>query len=246
MMRVVILAGGMGTRLQEETTRIPKPMVMIGDQPILGHIIRSFADQDFREFIIAGGYKFKMIMEWAKNNELLRGLRVGIINTGLETKTAGRLARIKDSLTEPFVLTYGDGLSDINYRLLFEHHERMRYLVSDAQKPLVTLTAVNPPSRFGRLRIEDGKATIFMEKGQDPEGWINAGFYVCESEVVDFIPGDECAWEKDILPTLALQGRLSAYQHTGQFQMMDTWRDRDYLNEVWETGEPFWRKWSSG
>jgi glucose-1-phosphate cytidylyltransferase len=94
------------------------------------------------------------------------------------------------------------------------------------------------------LRIEDGKATIFMEKGQDPEGWINAGFYICEPQVLDLIPGDQCAWEKDILPALALQGRLSAYQHTGQFQMMDTWRDRDYLNDVWLTGEPFWRRWS--
>lgn len=243
-MRVVILAGGMGTRLQEETNKIPKPMVMIGDQPILWHIIRSFADQGFGEFIVAGGYKYQMIMQWAKDNDLLRGLTVGIINTGLQTKTAGRLARIKDSLTVRFLLTYGDGLSDINIRLLLEHHERMRHVTNEANKPLVTLTAVNPPSRFGRLRIEDGKATIFMEKGQDPEGWINAGFYVCESQVLDLIPGDQCAWEKDILPTLALQGRLSAYQHTGQFQMMDTWRDRDYLNDLFRKGKPFWRRWS--
>lgn len=244
-MRVVILAGGMGTRLQEVTNKIPKPMVTIGGFPILWHLISTFADQGFREFIVAGGYKHQQISQWASNTNDLGGLRIAVIDTGYATKTGGRVARLREHLTQPFILTYGDGLADVNFGLLIEHHERMRKSTNRAHcEPLVTLTAVNPPSRFGRLRIEEGHATIFMEKGQDPEGWINAGYYVCEPEVLDLIPGDMCAWEKDILPVLAIQNRLAAFQHMGEFQMMDTWRDREYLEELWETDNPFWTRWS--
>ena len=242
-MIVVILAGGMGTRLQELTDKIPKPMVTIGGIPILWHLINNFADQGFNEFIIAGGYKHQQIKKYFERR-YLGSLKVAVVNTGFDTKTAGRVARLRSYLTRSFILTYGDGLADINFRMLLEHHERMRTMADCFMcDPLVTLTAVNPPSRFGRLRIEDGHAKIFMEKGQDPEGWINAGFYVCEPEVLDLIPGDACAWEKDVLPALAIQDRLSAFQHTGEFQMMDTWRDREYLEELWKTGSPFWTRW---
>lgn len=247
-MKVVILAGGYGTRLAEETEKIPKPMVTIGGVPILWHIIRNFADQGFHDFVIAAGYKWENVRDWVKEHFLeIEGANITVVDTGLHTGTGGRVARTMHSTTLPFILTYGDGLADINYNMLIEHHSLMVEHAAkdlDRNQPLVTLSAVNPPSRFGRLRIEDGMCKIFTEKGQDPEGWINAGFYVCDPKVVRLIPGDNCIWEKDILPTLALQGRLSAFQHTGEFQMMDTWRDRKYLEELWEKGSPFWTKWS--
>lgn len=245
-MRVVILAGGHGTRLAEETRLIPKPMVTIGGIPILGHIIRNFADQGFRDFGIAGGYKWEVIRDWLEEHIAdLTDINITVSDTGLETQTGGRVARMQAGSTDPFLLTYGDGLADINYATLLDHHARMLTLAEEAaaKRPLVTLTAVNPPSRFGRLRIEDGYCKIFTEKGQDPDGWINAGFYICDPHVLRLIPGDGCVWEKDILPTLALQGRLAAYQHTGEFQMMDTWRDCNYLEELWQTGRAFWTRW---
>jgi len=246
-MRVVILAGGLGTRMQEETLRIPKPMVTVGGIPILWHIIRSFHDQNFTEFGIAGGYKWEVIRDWVRDHfQELPQANITVSDTGLSTGTGGRVARMQHSDNRPFILTYGDGLADINLRMLLDHHARMSARSSEygLEPPLVTLTAVNPPSRFGRLRIEDGFCKIFTEKGQDPEGWINAGYYVCDPHVVKLIPGDNCVWERDILPALALQGRLSAYQHTGEFQMMDTVRDRAYLEEIWENGSPFWTRWA--
>lgn len=262
-MKVVILAGGYGTRLSEETDKIPKPMVMIGPDPILWHIIKNFADQGFTEIIIAGGYKWETIKEYiSKKFVEIEGANITVVDTGLDTNTGGRVKRLESSLRdpmtanitaspegllsyEPFILTYGDGLADINYNMLLDHHVRMRTDVHAIYSPLVTLTAVNPPSRFGRLRIEEGACSIFTEKGQDPEGWINSGFYVVDPMVLDLIPGDKCIWEKDILPQLAMQSRLAAYQHHGEFQMMDTWRDRKYLEEVWAEGNAFWTRWSN-
>jgi glucose-1-phosphate cytidylyltransferase len=257
-MIVVILAGGYGTRLQEETGKIPKPMVTIGGIPILWHIVKNFHDQGFTEFIVAGGFQHEVIRDWTKDHfHELENIDITVTDTGMDTQTGGRVKRLTKSLSrggfstaqdafvsEPFILTYGDGLADINYKMLIDHHVKQRIGVAEAYRPLVTLTAVNPPSRFGRLRVEDGYAKIFVEKGQDPEGWINAGFYVCEPFVLDLIPGDACIWEKDLLPSLALQGRLTAFQHTGEFQMMDTWRDRDYLEKLWKKGAPFWTRWS--
>lgn len=252
-MKAVILAGGYGTRLTEETRDIPKPMVTIGDDPIIWHIIKNFADQDMGEIIIAGGYKWEVIKEFVgKKFVEIKGANITVTNTGLDTCTGGRVKRLEPSLRVPvwstvaeamiefpFLLTYGDGLADINYNMLVDHHVNMR----SKHGALVTLTAVNPPSRFGRLRVDEGLCSIFTEKGQDPEGWINSGFYIVEPEVLDFIPGDGCVWEKDVLPQLAMQGRLAAYQHPGEFQMMDTWRDRKYLEEVWAEGDAFWRRW---
>ncbi len=241
-MKVVILAGGYGTRLQEETKDIPKPMVTIGGIPILWHIIKNFVDQGLAEIIVAGGYKWEVIRDFIKDKfaELER-VNITVVNTGFHSGTGGRIKRLEPSLMdEPFLLTYGDGLADINYEMLYDHHARMQNL----HDVLVTLTAVNPPSRFGRLRVEDGLCSIFTEKGQDPEGWINSGFYIVDPRVLYLIPGDACVWEKDVLPILALQNRLAAFQHVGEFQMMDTWRDRKYLESVWSGGNAFWTRWS--
>lgn len=246
-MKIVILAGGYGTRLSEETKEIPKPMVTIGDDPILWHIIKNFSYFGMTEIIIAGGYKWEIIKEYISRKFIeIKGANITVVDTGLDTCTGGRVKRLEPSLKPedgwqmPFLLTYGDGLADINYNMLVDHHIRM----SRDKGALVTLTAVNPPSRFGRLRVENGLCSIFTEKGQDPEGWINAGFYICNPEVLELIPGDACVWEKDVLPQLAMQGRLAAYQHPGEFQMMDTWRDRKYLEEVWTEGDAFWTRWS--
>ena len=255
-MKIVILAGGHGTRLQEETQGlVPKPMVTIGGIPILVHIIKLFAAQGFDDFVIAGGFLWEMIRDWFQENveKIPQGASVSVINTGQDTKTGGRIGRLRDYLWPanfgvggtnapskplPFIVTYGDGLADINFRMLIDHHARM----SDLYDNLVTLTASNPPSRFGRLGVDEGLCSIYLEKGQDPDGWINSGFYVCDPMVLELINGDECVWEKDILPALALQGRLAAYQHPGEFQMMDTWRDRQYLEGLVERGDPFWER----
>lgn len=240
-MKIVILAGGHGTRLQEETEGlIPKPMVTIGGIPILLHVMNLFAAQGFDDFVIAGGFLWEMIRDWFQENveKIPQGTSVSVVNTGQDTKTGGRIGRLREMLTYPFIMTYGDGLADINFRMLIDHHARMSNLYDN----LVTLTASNPPSRFGRLGVDEGLCSIYLEKGQDPDGWINSGFYVCDPMVLELINGDECVWEKDILPALALQGRLAAYQHPGEFQMMDTWRDRQYLEGLVERGDPFWKR----
>ncbi|KKN02879.1 hypothetical protein LCGC14_1113200 [marine sediment metagenome] len=262
-MKVIILAGGYGTRLSEMTEEIPKPMVKIGGSPILKHIMDIYMDQGDFHFIIAGGYKYVDIVNWAEsrnfgNSPIFRNddSRVTVVDTGLETKTGGRVKRIIENFgivpDERFMLTYGDGLADINLMALIDHHERMRKHqhtpVGSPPPVLVTLTAVNPPSRFGRLGLSEnfpGHCDIFTEKGQDPSGWVNAGFYICQGEVVDLIPNDQCFWERDVLPVLAHQMRLAAFQHPGEFLMMDTWRDIDRLETVFRSGDPFWRRWAS-
>lgn len=261
-MKVIILAGGYGTRLSEMTEKIPKPLVKIGGSPILKHIMDIYMDQGDFHFFIAGGYKHTDISNWAAsrnfgNSPIFQNdvSRVTVVDTGLDTNTGGRVKQIVDQFIQPdkrFMLTYGDGLADVNLMALIDHHERMRAIREDQRltvflnpQPLVTLTAVNPPSRFGRLHLRDGLCDIFTEKGQDPTGWINAGFYVCEKEVVNLIPNDKCFWEKDVLPVLAHQNRLAAFQHPGEFLMMDTWRDIERLETVFRSGDPFWRRWTS-
>lgn len=242
-MKVVILAGGKGTRLQDHTNDlIPKPMVEIGGEPILWHIIKNFWDQGFSEFIIAAGHRWEVIDRWFAFNRgrFPIGMNIDVRNTGESTQTGGRIKKLREDLSDPFIVTYGDGLADVNYYLLLDHHHRM----SKSLDPIVTLTAANPPSRFGNLQIVDGRCSIFTEKGQDPQGWINAGFYVCDAAIAETIPGDSCIWEKDILPALALQGRLAAYQHPGEFQMVDTWRDLKHLEDIYKTGEPFWERYA--
>lgn len=240
-LKVVILAGGRGTRLQDETgDLIPKPLVKIGLMPMLQHIIYYYADGEYNQFIVAGGHLVKIISDWHEEMREVfqhRNLNVLITDTGVETQTAGRLLRLKYYLSKTFMMTYGDGLANVNLAALIEFHRLMR----EKHEVLVTLTAVNPPSRFGELKIEDGLAKLFVEKGQSESGWINGGFYVIEPEALSLISGDKSKWEYDVLPVLANQNRLAAYKHPSYFQMCDTARDLALLRKIWDSGEAPWK-----
>jgi len=255
-MKVAILAGGLGTRLAEETEIRPKPMVEIGSRPILWHIMRHYAHYGFREFVVALGYKGDFINRFFLDYRTLSGnltvdlaaghtaiqdggcedWRVHLIDTGGETNTGGRLRRLREILgQETFMLTYGDGLSDVNLTELVRFHR--------ARRSLVTLTAVRPPARFGGLVLEDGLAVGFSEKSQMDEGWINGGFFVFEPGVFDYLDGDLTNLEADALPRLAQDRQLAAFQHTGFWQCMDTLREKRYLESLWQSGERLWKVW---
>jgi len=244
-MRTVILAGGRGTRLMDETQDlIPKPMVKVGNKPMLQHIMDIYYANGFDSFLIAGGHKIEHLEFWYKELQHdfeAREVSVEVVDTGEDTQTGGRLLRLKDRLTSRFMMTYGDGLADVNIKALWEYHGHM----AARRHCLVTLTAVKPPSRFGTLKLEDGLAKVFAEKSQSEEGWINGGFYVIEPAVFNMINGDMCRWEYDVLPVLASQNRLGAFKHQGYFQMCDTWRDLQELNRVYETGEAPWARFGT-
>jgi glucose-1-phosphate cytidylyltransferase len=244
-MKVVILAGGKGTRMRDATEdAIPKPMVKVGEMPMLEHVIRIYAAQGFDEFIVAGGHLIEKIVEWNEERTPILKEHYGVamvqvIDTGEETQTGGRLKNLVDHghlEYEPFMMTYGDGMADINLKALVQFHH-----FASLAGSTVTLTAVNPPSRFGMLKIEQGFAKMFTEKTQADDGWINGGFYVIEPEALEMVNGDACRWEYDVLPVLAIQGRLAAYQHPGFFQMCDTWRDLQVLTKMYEESAPWLR-----
>jgi glucose-1-phosphate cytidylyltransferase len=241
-MKVVILAGGKGTRLGEHTRGlIPKPMVTVGDIPILAHIMSIYTDQGFSDFVVAAGHHIEVLRRfetWLRDKDKPRCV---VADTGEDTGTAGRLHALRGPLGsgDTFLMTYGDGLADVNLGALLDHHRRMRA----AHGILVTLTAAHPPARFGTMVIRDGLCTMFGEKSQDPTAWINAGFFVMERAVLDFVHSDSMSLEYDILPILAHQGRLAVYQHPGYFQMMDTPRDLAALEEAWKQQPPPWAKW---
>ena len=255
-MKVVILAGGFGTRLSEETDIKPKPMIEIGDQPLLMHIMRNFAAQGFNEFIVCLGYKGYVIKEYFANlrfhlndlhfesldadaipmNNSELSWKVDLIDTGLSTLTGGRLKRIK-ALTcgETFIMTYGDGLADIDVAKLVSFHQ--------STGSAATVTAVIPPARFGALEIDtSGKVSAFNEKADNDSNWINGGFFVLEQEVFDYIEGDSTTWEKEPLIRLSELNRLSAYKHVGFWKPCDTLREKRELEELWEKGAP-WKNW---
>lgn len=255
-MNIVILAGGLGTRLAEETDSRPKPMVEIGGYPILWHLMKICSYQDFSRFYIALGYKGDIIKRYFLDHYSLSGsMRVNLssgsiehyekesenwevhlIDTGASTLTGGRVKRLERFLkNEPFIVTYGDGLADINLKALIEQHRRNKFLA--------TVTAVRPPARFGELIFEGEKVAKFSEKPQTGEGWINGGFIVFEPQVFDYMKGDQDILEADILEILAQRGELGAYKHEGFWQCMDTLRDKKNLEARWESGKAPWKVW---
>ena len=256
-MKTVILAGGLGTRLAEETDSTPKPMVEIGGLPILWHIMKIYSAYGFDKFIVALGYRPEVVKHFFLNYYYLRNdftIRVGdgkvdvhdgvrddwsvhLLDTGVETQTGGRIKRLQSHLTDgTFMLTYGDGVADIDIGRLLAYHR-------DHGK-LATVTAVRPPARFGGLRFEGELVAEFTEKPQIGEGWINGGFFVLEPAVLDYIDGDETIWEREPLERLAEDGQLVAYRHDGFWQPMDTLRDVRLLESLWQSGAPPWKVWT--
>jgi len=252
-MKVVILAGGHGTRLAEETVNRPKPMVEIGGRPIVWHLMRLFSSAGFNEFVVALGYKQEVVKEYfrslyAMNNDLTVDFATGdieiheraqldwkvrLIDTGLATMTGGRLRRLAPLIgQETFMCTYGDGLASLNVADVLSFHRK--------EGRLATVTAVRPPARFGTLEIEGTAVKEFSEKQQASEGWINGGFFVFEPEVLDRIVGDDTFLEHEPLATLAADGQLSCFKHEGFWQPMDTLRDKRYLEELWASGKAPW------
>lgn len=253
-MKAVILAGGMGTRISEETTVRPKPMVEIGGKPILWHIMRHYSRHGIHEFVICLGYKGHIIKEWFSNyflynSDVTFDLRdnsmkvhqnasepwmVTLVETGEHTQTGGRLKRIRPYLDEqPFCMTYGDGVSDVDVGKLIEFHKK--------QKTKATLTAVHHPGRFGTIDFKRQKVVGFREKPGDDGTWINGGYFVIQPCALDLIGMDSCIWEREPIETLAATGELSAFRHDGFWQCMDTMRDRMSLEKLWDSGEAPWR-----
>jgi glucose-1-phosphate cytidylyltransferase len=253
-MKTVILAGGLGTRLAEETEVRPKPMIEIGGRPILWHIMKHYASFGFKEFLIALGYKGEVIKryfvdyygltgsmsinlangEMANHEKDCEDWIVHLIDTGLNTNSGGRVKRLASWLRgEPFLLTYGDGVADVNLHELIAFHRTRRRLA--------TVTAVRPPARFGGVIFDGDLVSQFTEKPQIGEGWINGGFLVCEPEVLRYLDGDDSSFEIDALMPLADARQLAAYRHHGFWQCMDTLRDKRQLEEMWHKGNPPWR-----
>ena len=253
-MKVVLLAGGMGSRLSEETAVRPKPLVEIGGRPILWHIMQTYAASGYKEYVIALGYKGQQIKEYFLNyynleRDISIQLRTGavtgtngeredwtvhLVDTGLHTQTGGRVKRLKDRLgDETFMLTYGDGVADIDIARLVDFHR--------AHGKLATITAVRPPARYGGLTFEGDQVTRFDEKPQLGEGWVSGGFFVLEPQVMDYIAGDDTLFEREPLERLAADGQLMAYKHTGFWQGMDTLRDVRLLEDLWQRGQAPWR-----
>jgi glucose-1-phosphate cytidylyltransferase len=235
--KTIILAGGLGTRISEETSDKPKPMVQIGSHPILWHIMQIYAHQGFKDFLIAAGYKAEVIEEYVRSRKSFGNIGDAIsLNTGLHTATGGRIKLGMESIGKERVFaTYGDGVADVNLNALIEFHEN--------HGGLATLTAVHPPARFGRIELNGDRVTQFGEKMQSQEGWINGGFFILEPEVADYISSLEMPFEHDPLVNLARDGELFAYKHQGFWQPMDTLRERNELQQLWEMNKAPWKIW---
>lgn len=255
-MKLVLLAGGLGTRISEETQVRPKPMVEIGGKPILWHIMKLYATYGIREFVVCLGYRGYMIKEYFANyfihtsdvtidlgsNQIevherkAEPWRVTLVDTGESTMTGGRLKRVASYLgNEDFCMTYGDGLGDVDIPRLLEFHR--------AQGCLATVTAVQPPGRFGTLETSGNRVKSFLEKPIGDGGWINGGFFVLSPQALEHVRGDETIWEREPLERLAASGQLAAYRHGGFWQPMDTLRDKIHLEELWNSGEAPWKVW---
>ena len=253
-MKVVILAGGLGTRISEESHLKPKPMIEIGGKPILWHIMNIYASHGINEFIIAAGYKAEIIKDYflnfyAINNDISIDLETGkttihdgkqpnwkihIVDTGLHTQTGGRVKRLQKWLadSDTFMVTYGDGLCDVNIQALREFHK--------SHGKLVTMTTVLPPARFGRISFNDCEVCRFEEKPLSDDGWINGGFFVVNRKALDYIEGDETIWEREPLERLARDGQLVGFKHHGFWSCMDTLKEKNILEDLWESGKPPW------
>lgn len=255
-MKVCILAGGLGTRLSEETSAKPKPMVEIGGQPILWHIMKGYAAFGFKEFVIALGYRGDIIKDYfvnyrLRNHSLTVTLSSGevtvhdgesldwtvhLLDTGLDTQTGGRIKRLAEYIgDEPFMLTYGDGVANLNINNLLAFH--------DEHRRLATVTAVRPPARFGNMAFNGDIVARFEEKPQIGEGWINGGFFVLEPAIINYIEGDLTLWEQEPMERIAAEGQLVAFRHNGFWQCMDTLRDKRLLDTLWQAGEAPWKVW---
>ncbi len=255
-MKVVILAGGFGTRLAEMTDVLPKPMVPVAGHPILWHIMNIYAAGGHRDFVLALGYKASLVKEYFLNYYSLNAdfsvdlasgdvayhsaprvdWRVTLVDTGLDTMTGGRVRRLREYIgNEPFLLTYGDGVSDIDLDALLRFHR--------AHGRMATVTAVHPGARFGELALDGDVVSSFKEKPQITQGWINGGFFVLQPEFLDLIDGDSTVLEREPLERVAAMGQLRAYRHEGFWQCMDTVRDRSYLEELWNLGKAPWKRW---
>ncbi|NJM58567.1 MAG: glucose-1-phosphate cytidylyltransferase [Synechococcales cyanobacterium RU_4_20] len=258
-MKAVIFAGGFGTRLSEETSVRPKPMVEIGGRPILWHIMKTYSMHGIDEFVICCGYKGYVIKEYFANYFLhmsdvtfdmaenrmtvhersAEPWKVTLVDTGLNTMTGGRLRRVREYIgNETFCLTYGDGVSNVNVTELLEFHRN--------KGGLATMTTVQPPGRFGAISLQKDETTIhsFQEKPEGDGAWVNGGYFVLEPEVIDYVQGDKTVWEQEPLEKLAQMGQLSAYKHKGFWQPMDTLRDKSYLEEMWNAGQAPWKVWT--
>lgn len=256
-MKAVILAGGLGTRISEETNLKPKPMIEIGGKPILWHIMKIYSAHGINEFIVCCGYKGYVIKEYfanyflhmsdvtfdMRNNKMevhqqkAEPWRVTVIDTGERTMTGGRLKRVRDYLDDDeFCFTYGDGVGDVNITELIAFHR--------AQGKLATLTGAQPPGRFGSLDLEGNKITSFKEKPRGDGSWINGGFFVLSPKVMDFIKDDDTSWEHEPMEQLAATGQINAYLHKGFWQPLDTLRDKLFLEELWSSGKAPWKVWS--
>uniref|UniRef100_E6Q723 Glucose-1-phosphate cytidylyltransferase (CDP-glucose pyrophosphorylase) n=1 Tax=mine drainage metagenome TaxID=410659 RepID=E6Q723_9ZZZZ len=256
-MKVVILAGGLGTRISEETSTRPKPMVELGGKPLIWHIMKTYAAYGLTDFIVCCGYKGYMFKEYFANYALhmsdvtidlrknaievhqsfVEPWRVTLVDTGEQTMTGGRLKRVSDYLdSEDFCFTYGDGLCDVDIGALLAFH-RIR-------GTLATVTAVQPPGRFGALQLDAQKITAFNEKPKGDDAWVNGGYFVLSPRVLDYITSDDCIWEREPLERLAAEGSLSAFLHRGFWQPMDTLRDKTLLEDLWKSERAPWKVWS--
>lgn len=254
-MKLVILAGGLGTRISEESHLKPKPMIEIGGRPILHHIMKIYATHGIKEFVVCCGYKGYVIKEYfanyflhmsdvtfdlSNNNMVVHrknsdDWKVTLVDTGSLTQTGGRIKRIQDYISDTFCLTYGDGVSDIDITSLIEFHQK--------QKTIATVSAIQPSGRFGALGIDKDKVISFVEKPEGDGRWVNGGFFVCEPNIFDRIEGDETIFEQDSLINLSKDGELSVWKHKGFWSAMDTLRDKEHLEKLWKSGDAPWKIW---
>lgn len=256
-MKVLILAGGFGTRISEESDIKPKPMIDIGGKPIIWHIMKHYSSYGHNEFVILLGYKSYVIKEYFANyylhnsdvtidtanqtmeihNNYSENWKITLIDTGLHTMTGGRVKRAKNYIgNEPFMLTYGDGVADVDLKELVDFHKK--------HGKKITMTSIQPEGRFGALKIEeDNKISNFLEKPKGDGAWINGGFFVCEPSVLNYIQNDETIFEREPLENLAKEGELYSFKHAGFWKCMDTLRDKNQLNEMWDSGKAKWKSW---